>query len=419
MSRAISTFRIRFAVLGMSVALLAVTSSGPAQAGLRIRIGGGPIGVVRSVAALALGGLRGHRGARIRMANDRVANSEATGSVPRGDITRSPDWIVRPVARLQVAAGAALAGWHGGRGANGWWHHGDGSYGWAGPMFWPFAYYDIYDYALWGDGMGFWGYGYRDIYAAIFTPYDDDELARYVSPPQGRKFRRFPTLERICSDHAGELASLPIEQIRQTMRTSEEQRAMLDDLRKASVEAAQIIHNACPTEAAATASGRLAAMRQRLEAMKSAIARIRTPFEEFYESLDDDQKAEFAALNDQRAPFAPKVPLAQSCTPPEALQFPAKEVEAKLHLNDAQHEGLDTLRRMSVLAQNTLNFDCQPDESFAAPDRLATADTRLDAMLDAIKQVGPALDDFLATLSDEQKAQFEAIGPKRTGASSS
>jgi hypothetical protein len=27
--------------------------------------------------------------------------------------------------------------------------------------------------------------------------------------------------------------------------------------------------------------------------------------------------------------------------------------------------------------------------------------------------VRPALEDFYATLSDEQKAQFEAIGPKR------
>jgi hypothetical protein len=51
----------------------------------------------------------------------------------------------------------------------------------------------------------------------------------------------------------------------------------------------------------------------------------------------------------------------------------------------------------------------------SAPDRLATADTRIDAMLDAIKQVAPALDDFYATLSDEQRAQFEAIGPKRMG----
>jgi hypothetical protein len=411
---AVWKFPFGIAALGTSLLLLASAPSSTAEArGLRIGIGGGPIGVVRSVASMALGGLggglRGRRGERIRL-----ARNEATGSIPHGDPTRSPDWIVRPVARVQVAAGSALVGWHGGRGVNGWWQHGDGSYGWVGPLFWPFAYYDIYDYALWGDGMGFWGYGYRDVYAAIFTPYDDDELARYVSRPPGRKFRRFPTLERACSDHAGELASLPVEQIRQTMRTSEEQRAILDDLRKASVEAAQIIHDACPTEAVATPSARLVAMQQRLEAMKSAIARIRESFEQFYESLDDDQKGELAALNDQRAPFAPKVPPAQSCTPPDVLPWPASDIEAKLHLNDSQREALGTLARMDALARNTLNFACQPDDNLGPPDRLATADVRLDAMLEAIKWVRPALDDFFATLSDEQKAQFDTIGAKRT-----
>jgi hypothetical protein len=395
------------AVAGLAVAT--VWSSAAEARGLHIRIGGGPIGVVRSVAGLALGGLHGRRGRAVRL-----ANAEATGSLPRTDVTRGAGWVTRPVARVQAVAGAALAGWHGGRGAGGWWQHGDGGYGWVGPLFWPLAYYDIYDYALWGDGMGFWGYGYRDVYAAIFTPYDDDELARYVSPPRGRAFRRFPSLARVCGDDASEVASLPVEQIRQTMRLSEEQRATLDDLRNASIEAAQTIRAACPTEAAPTPSDRLAAMQRRLEAMKSAIARIRTPFEQFYEQLDDDQKAEFAALNDQRAPFAPKVPAAQSCMPPETLPWPTAEIEAKLHLNDTQREALGVLSRMNALARNTLNFDCQPDENLSPPDRLAVADTRLDALLEAIKWVRPALDDLFATLSDQQKAQFETIGAKRT-----
>jgi len=402
-----SKFPVGIAALGASLLLVATVPSSTVEArGLRIGIGGGPVGVVRSVASLALRGMHGRRGRHVRL--------EAAGSVPRTDITRGPDWITRPVARVQAAAGAALAGWHGQRGTPGWWQHGDGGYGWVGPMFWPFALYDIYGYALWGDGMGFWGYGYRDIYAAIFTPYDEDEVARYVSPPEGRKFRKFPTLERVCSDHAGELASLPVEQIRQSMRLSEEQQSILDDLRKASVEAAQTVHAACPSEAASTPSGRLAAMQQRLEAMKSAIERMRTPFEKFQESLDDDQKAELAALNDQRAPFAPKVPATQSCTPPEALQWPVSEIQAKLHLSETQREQLDALQRMNAFARNTLNLACQPDDNLTPSDRLATADTRLDAMLDAIRLIAPALDDFLATLSEEQKAQFETIGAKRT-----
>ena len=407
MSRAMS--RLVMVAAGVALAAAAALSSGAQAGGLHIRLGGGPIGIVRSVASLALRGLHDRRSRHVRLA----LHDGTTAALPRADIAWGADWVTRPVARVQVAAGAALAGWHGHRGTSGWWQHRDGGYGWVGPLFWPFAYYDVYDYALWGDGMGFWGYGYRDIYAAVFTPYDKDELARYVSPSH-RRFRKLPSLVLVCGDEASELAKLPIDEIRQTMRTSEEQRAALDDLANASLEAAQAIRAACPTEVASTPSDRLAAMQQRLEAMKSAIARIRTPFEKFYESLDDDQKGELAALNDQRAQFAPKVPAAQSCTPPQTLPWPTGEIEAKLHLSNTQREGLEELQRMSVFARNTLNFDCQPDDNLAPPDRLATADTRLDAMLDAIKQLAPALDDFYAALSDEQKAEFDTIGAKRT-----
>jgi hypothetical protein len=47
------------------------------------------------------------------------------------------------------------------------------------------------------------------------------------------------------------------------------------------------------------------------------------------------------------------------------------------------------------------------------PARLAALRKRLDAMLQGVKSVRDALDDFYATLSDEQKAQFEAIGARR------
>jgi hypothetical protein len=329
-------------------------------------------------------------------------------------MTRSPDWIVRPVARVQIAAGAALAGWHARHGAGGWWQHRDGGYGWVGPLFWPFAWYDTIDYTLWGDGMGFWGYGYRDIYAAIFTPYDENELAGYMAPARHRRPGGVPSLAQICGDDFSELARLPVEQIRSAIRSSEEQRAALDELANASSEAAQAVSATCPTQAATTASDRLKAMQSRLEAMKTAIARVRDPFESFWETLDEDQKTQLVEAGKQRAPFSPKVPFTQSCTPPDALPWPAKEIEARLHLNDDQRYQLGVLQRASMLASNTVNFDCQPGETLNPPDRLATAETRIDSMLDAIKQVAPALDDFLGSLNDEQKAQFESIGAKRT-----
>ena len=79
--------------------------------------------------------------------------------------------------------------------------------------------------------------------------------------------------------------------------------------------------------------------------------------------------------------------------PPETLQWPASEIEAKLHLSDSQREELDALSRMSAFAKNTLNFDCQPEENLTAPDRLRRPNkARRHAGRD--QEVAPALDDF-------------------------
>jgi len=72
--------------------------------------------------------------------------------------------LVNPNTRAKLVATAATAGWLGGRsGRNAWWRHRHGGFGWVGPLFWPLAYYDIYDYALWGYGYDplFWDYGLR------------------------------------------------------------------------------------------------------------------------------------------------------------------------------------------------------------------------------------------------------------------
>jgi hypothetical protein len=67
-----------------------------------------------------------------------------------------------------------------------------------------------------------------------------------------------------------------------------------------------------------------------------------------------------------------------------------------------------------AMAADMLKVPCQPDDVVTPPARLAALAKRLDTMLQAVKLVRPAREDFYATLSDEQKARFEAIGPKRT-----
>lgn len=331
-----------------------------------------------------------------------------------------------PGMRTRIAASAALAGWHFGHSGSGWWRHGNGGYGWVGPLFWPFAYFDIYDYAIWGNGFGgpFWGYGYDDIYAGLFAPYGYDDLAVYLprrtSPAGGAAPDR---LAQMCGDDSREIAGLPIDLIQQAVEPTETQRAALDELANASVTAAQKIRAACPEKIALTAPSRLASMQQRIEAMIAAVAIVQPSLDKFYGLLSDEQKARFNALGeDQRrqitARRSNRSP-AWNCdaATPAALKWPTEEIDARLHPTDSQRASLVALQDAGAKAADMLKISCQADDAVTPPARLAAAGKRLDAMLQAVKLVRSALDDFYGTLSDEQKAQFEAIGPRRTASS--
>jgi LTXXQ motif family protein len=395
--------------IGIAVVVLATLLSSPALS--RVRLGVGPLGVARFAVArvLSLGGLHRHRHIR-------------TASLRSQDVRNTMDsGLSNPAARRQIVAAAALAGWHGGHIANGWWRHGDGGYGWVGPLFWPFAIYDIYDYTIWADGVGFWDYGYPDIYAAIFAPYGHDDLAAYTGPsPFGRRHRIGPLLPQLCGDDSREIAGLPINQIQQAIQLDEAQRAALDDLANALVSAAQMIRASCPTQTAFLAPHRLAVMQQRVGAMIMAERGVQQPLGRFYDLLDDEQEARLNALAEDRhkifaANGATAAP-AQGCgaAQPAALQWPADEIEARLHPNDAQRAALKVLQDANARAVDILNSACQPKDATTLPIRLDAVDGRLDAMQQAVYLVSAALENFYATLSDEQKAQFEAIGQKRT-----
>jgi hypothetical protein len=147
-------------------------------------------------------------------------------SLSRPGGLRNARLLNNPGTRGQIIAAAAMVGWHGGHGGHGWWQHGGGGYGWVGPVFWPFAYYDIYDYAIWGD-PGFWDYGYPDIDAGIFALYGCGDLAGYVAPVGRRRHGKLPLLAQICSDDSRDVAGLPIDQIQQAIEPTDAQRTAL------------------------------------------------------------------------------------------------------------------------------------------------------------------------------------------------
>jgi hypothetical protein len=334
-----------------------------------------------------------------------------------------------PNARARIAATAATAGWHNGRG-HGWWRHGHGGYGWVGPLFWPFAYYDISDYAMWGYGYdpSFWDYGYNDIYAGMFAPYGYDDLTGYLSSGGGNaggtrqasaSASAAPDqLAQMCGDDSRDIAGVPVDQIQQAIQPDDAQRAALDDLANASVKAAQTIKAACPTQISLTAPARLAAMQQRVEAMQAAVGTVQPPMDKFYGLLNDEQKARFTALGqEQRGKSARKTggsqPRSCAVAQPGVTDWPAAEIDARLHPTDAQRVSLVALTDASNSAADMLKSACQTEDALTPPARLTAIGKRLDVMLQAVKTVRNALDDFYGRLTDEQKAQFEAIGPGR------
>ena len=368
-----------------------------------------------------------HRNAAIRSA----AIGHALNSRAVAGALHNRAALFNPNTRAHIAAAAAIAGWHDGRGRDGWWRHRHGGYGWVGPVFWPFAYYDFYDYAMWGYGYDdpFWDYGYGDIYAGIFSPYGYDDLAGYwpqgssggqvsARPGSGAKAATPDQLADLCGEDSRDIAGLPIDQIQKAIQPDDAQRAALDDLANASVKAAQDIRAACPTRIALTAPARLAAMQTRIEALISAVDTVQPPLQKFYGLLTDDQKARLNALGeDQRRADAAKKngPLAGNCgATPGATGWPSAEIDAKLHPTDAQRASLTALQDATAKAADMLKASCESSEAITPPARLDAVRARLGVMLQAVKGVRTALDDFYGKLSDEQKAQFEAIGPDRS-----
>jgi hypothetical protein len=364
---------------------------------------------------------------RVTTQNSRAIRSALNSHTVR-DALRNPAALHNPNTRSLITARTAAAGWHHGEHnfEHGWWRHRHGGFGWVGPIFWPFAYYDFYDYALWGwYDYSFWDYGYDDIYAGLFPPYDYDDLAGYfpqeasLNPPRGH--RGGPpsapsTVTQLCGENGRDIAGLPIDQTRQTLQLNDQQRAALDDLANASAKAAQIITAACPTDISLTAPGRLTVMQQRVEAMAQAVHIVQPALEDFYRLLSDEQKAKLTALGaNQNRNNETTGSLAQTCAaaPAGVTDWPASDIDQAVHPTDAQRTRLAALKEAGGRAADLLKASCPSEEPLTPPARLEAVAKRLDAMAEAVKLVRAELNGFYDALSDEQKAQFDAIGPQR------
>jgi hypothetical protein len=226
-----------------------------------------------------------------------------------------------------------------------------------------------------------------------------------------------PDLAETCGEDVGDIARIPIEAYQQIVQApTDEQRAALQELANDATTAAQDIKAACPADLALTAPGRLAAMQRRIEAMIAAADALQPALEKFYGLLSDEQKARLNLLagGQPQNPDEPPGPLAQNCDAAQLGEtgLPTAQIDGAIHPSDAQHAKLVALQNASTqAAADLLKASCVAETPLTPPARLAAIRKRLAAMLEAVKLVSAAMADFYGTLSDEQKARFEAIGP--------
>ena len=307
---------------------------------------------------------------------------------------------------------------------------------WPGPFFWPYAYYDE-AFWLWPSAYdeAFWTYGYDDMLLGIYRPYafsDYDDFVDAIGPvrrARGQAQAPAPrSFAELCGQAAPGLTDWPVDQIAAAIEPTQQQRALLDELVQASDKAAETLRAACPRGVAVTPISRLDAMQQQFGALQQAVRLVRPRLQGFYASLSDDQKERFNALAPKSTPdrrargaAAPQADrLARACAGREAgpAEWSIERIEDTVRPGERQRAALGELRAASAEAGRVVAAACPSELPLTPTGRLGVMEGRIDAMLQAIATLRPALAKFYATLNDEQKARFNRTlltGDRRNG----
>jgi LTXXQ motif family protein len=292
---------------------------------------------------------------------------------------------------------------------------------WLGPVFWPYAYSDIFEYTFWPYAYepGYWAYAYDDFVDTVFWGADNRYSAYAAYPADGgirARERAAPSpqvFRQLCGSPQQGVTAWPIEQIARAVRPTAEQRALLDDLKAAAASAADVFKQSCSETFALTPPGRLRAMTNRVRATLEAVRIVRPALEKFYVSLSDEQQARFNALrpNIGEPPQQEANAPSEACGDPKSslTQLPIERIEAVTHPAGKQKHALDLLSGATREAVKILQAACPDSVPLTPVGRLEAMEKRLGAMLQAADRVQPALDEFYATLSSEQKARFNTM----------
>jgi hypothetical protein len=305
---------------------------------------------------------------------------------------------------------------------------------WRGPVYYPYAYNDMFYYTFWPDAYdpGYWAYAYDDMFDGVFFP-DGAPYAEYTAEgpyagPDGRittgsapsrpaaPGRVTQATRDFCAEQAKGVTAWPLDQIAEAVQPNEDQKGLLENLRQASNEAAARFKEACPDAVPMTPVSRLQAMIQRLQATDEAIQTVKPALVAFTNSLSDDQKARFneigAQLGQPKQRSAKQSQPEANCSSEKAgiSNLAINRIEDIVRPTETQGAALDKLDAAMQKAVETLNTACPNAIPKTPVGRLDVMQKRVEAMIDAANIVRPALEEFYTSLTDEQKAKLNRLG---------
>jgi hypothetical protein len=245
---------------------------------------------------------------------------------------------------------------------------------------------------------------------------------RYATEQADREARAETNAEALenCTGLAPGVTNLPIDQIRQTVHPTADQEAALDNLSSASSQAGEIIKSSCPTSVPLTPMGRLDAAEQRLDTTIKAIRMVLLPLERFYETLSDEQRGRFNAMKGLTEGARSPSDMAAMCSQQAGsfIALPAQRIEQVIQPTPQQQSAFDDLKQAAQKVGDQLQSSCPTAVPKSPVARLVAIEMRLCVVADAIKAVRPNLKNFYTSLSDDQKARFNMMGPAQVPASS-
>lgn len=296
--------------------------------------------------------------------------------------------------------------------------------GWAGPLFWPNASSDLFDYVFGQSGGAdrFWSYGYDEVLNGMFVTagVPNERLFRTRGAAQladngsGAAQKTAPIWQGMCGQPPSQVNAL-VERIRTKLQPTPDQSAALDGLRDSLLQANARIEAACPTAPVTEATDRMDLMVSRLLAMRQAATTVLSPLRKFYATLDDNQKSLFNAV-DADETHAVNAPINVSGPPitcadiAGGTNWPAARIARRVAPKGDQIEGLEMLRQVSASFGKFVATSCNADKAKSPPERLEAARNRVSVMRYAAIHVSPALDHVYGSLSARQKARFSSLG---------